>query len=229
MEEQSPKDLIVTTLKEKAVLKQDVFAISKEIFGVLTEVLEEVITEIKTDFGDTDDRVVLEFKVKSPYEGELIIAGDTLVFQMHTNVFQFDSSNSLWKTSYLSDDEARSFCGIISVYNFLSDSFRFNRLNDLGYLIARIFINHEKHFFVQGKRQLGFLYNDFVNSVIDREKLKSIVHSSILYTLDFDLYTPPYDHVKEVTVSEMAEMTQNVKMKTGKRLGFRFQADSDEV
>ena len=38
--------------------------------------------------------------------------------------------------------------------------------NDLGYLIGRIFINHENHFMVQGKRQLGFLYNDFINQLL---------------------------------------------------------------
>lgn len=229
MEELTPKELIVKTIKEKTCLKQDVYGVTRETFKELKSVLEECIANIKKDFGKTDGRVVLEYNDKGPLEAELVIAGDTLVFHMHTNVFQFDSSNSLWKTSYLKDDEGRGYCGIISIYNFLSDSFRYNRVNDIGYMIARIFVNHEKHFFVQGKRQLGFLYNDFVNAVIDREQLVSIVQSAILYTLDFDLYTPPYDHVKQVTVSQMAEMTQNNKVTTGKRLGFRFQADSDEV
>ena len=56
-----------------------------------------------------------------------------------------------------------------------------------------------------------------------------MVLSVILYTLDFDLLTPPYDQVNQVTVSEMNELNANVQLSTGKRLGFRFQADSDEV
>jgi len=34
---------------------------------------------------------------------------------------------------------------MISIYNFLSDSFKFNRVNDIGYLIARVFTNKENH------------------------------------------------------------------------------------
>jgi hypothetical protein len=33
--------------------------------------------------------------------------------------------------------------------------------------VARLFLNKDGHFFVQGKRQLGFLYNDLANNPID--------------------------------------------------------------
>jgi hypothetical protein len=49
-----------------------------------------------------------------------------------------------------------------------------------------------------------------------------------LYVLEFDLLAPPYDQVNQVTVSEMNELNANMQISTGKRLGFRFQAD-DEV
>ena len=38
----------------------------------------------------------------------------------------------------------------------------------MGYCIGRIFINKENHYFVEGKRQLGFLYNDFMNSKMNK-------------------------------------------------------------
>ena len=44
----------------------------------------------------------------------------------------------------------RTYCGVINMYNFLSDSFKYNRENDLGYLIGRMFINKENTF-VEGK------------------------------------------------------------------------------
>ena len=56
---------------------------------------------------------------------------------------------------YPEENPNRGFCGLIHIYNFLNDSFKYNRVHDLGYLIGRIFINHENHFMVQGKRQLG--------------------------------------------------------------------------
>ena len=119
--------------------------------------------------------------------------------------------------------------GVINMYNFLSDSFKYNRERDLGYLVARLFLNKDGHFFVQGKRQLGFLYNDLVNNTIDPAKLKQVMHSAILYVLDFDLLTPPYDQVNQVTVSEVNELNANMQISTGKRLGFRFQSDVEDV
>jgi hypothetical protein len=80
---------------------------------------------------------------------------------------------------------------------------------------------------VEGKRQLGFLYNDFQNSVISREQLRNIVESAILYCLHFDLYTPPFDEVKVITLGQVQEANAMASVKTGKRLGFRFQADND--
>jgi hypothetical protein len=148
---------------------------------------------------------------------------------MHSNVFEFDKSHRIWKTSYVRDREGLSYCGMINVYNFLNDSFKYNRANDIGYLIARIFLNVENHYFVEGKRQLGFLYNDFAHAVIDEETLRRIVESTIVYCLDFDLFTPPFDAVKEVSVNEIMEASFANQFRTGKRLGFRFHADNDSI
>jgi hypothetical protein len=120
----------------------------------------------------------------------------------------------------------KSYCGVINIYNFLADSFKYQRVNDLGYLIARLFVNHEQHFFVEGKRQLGFLYNDFANAVITPEKLQDIVETTIAYCLDFDLFTPPFDEVKVISLGQLEDESSMMSLKTGKRLGFRFQADT---
>ncbi|MFM1930961.1 MAG: hypothetical protein RL226_264 [Bacteroidota bacterium] len=222
------KDLIVNLIKERSVLKQDVYACTKSVFEDLKTVLKEVVDEIQADFGETDARVQFHYKDKGEYEAEVKIAGDVLIFYMHTNVFQFDKSHSVWQTSYMRDNELNGYVGVINVYNFLADSFKYQRYNDMGYMIGRLFINKDRHFMVQGKRQLGYLFNDFMNSVITHEQLKSIVHASILYTLGFDLYTPPYQAVQEVTVGEIESMSQSLKIATGKRLGFKFSFD-DEI
>ena len=117
---------------------------------------------------------------------------------------------------------------MINVYNFLADSFKYNRTNDIGYLVARCFVNNEDHFFVEGKRQLGFLYNNFIHDIIDSKKIRSILESTILYSMDFDLLTPPYDNMKEVSVMDIIEVTNAMNIKTGKRLGFKFQVDNDD-
>ncbi len=219
--------MILKILKEKASLKQDVFIKNIALFAVLKSVVKEFAEELKTQAAEIDKRLVVEYKNKSEFEFELRVAGDVLLFSMHTNVFEFDTSHPIWKTSYLRDNESRSYCGMINVHNFLADSFKYNRANDLGYLVARIFVNNEDHFFVEGKRQLGFLYNDFAHSIIDAVQLRQIVESAVLYCLGFDLFTPPFDEVKVVSLAQVLENSSMMSVKTGKRLGFRFQADSD--
>lgn len=229
MKKQNRKETIIQTLKTKAVMKQDVYKQTAFVFSELKAVIREIVAELKKEMDQTDKRIVIDFKERSEFQVELKVAGDVLFFHMHTNIFEFDKSHPVWKTSYVKDNEFNSYCGMIQVYNFLADSFKYNRVNDVGYMVTRIFINRESHFFVEGKRQLGFLYNDFVTAPIDREALKAIVESTILYCLNFDLFTPPFDSVREVTVSEIQEASNSLQIKTGKRLGFRFLADTDQI
>jgi len=228
MEQLTTKELIFKSLKEKSSMKQDVFHNTLQTFKALKTVVKAVTEELKT-YSTTDKRVVVEYKEVSDYQFQLRVAGDTIIFYMHTNVFDFDKSHRIYKSSYVKEDNYRTFCGMIQIFNFLSDSFIYNRVNDLGYLIGRIFINRENHYFVEGKRQLGFLYNDFVNTVIDESALRAIVESAVLYCLNFDLLTPPFDSVKEVPVSDILAVENFLKISTGKRLGFRFQADTDHI
>lgn len=227
MAQPEAKAIILKLLKEKSALKQDVYYQTIALFKELKSVVQELATELRPEARAIDKRLEVDFQDKSEYEFELRVAGDVLIFNMHTNVFEFDKSHPLWRTAYVRDSPYNSFCGQISVYNFLNDSFKFNRINDTGYLLARLFINSEKHYFVDGKRQLGFLYNDFVNNIIDKAAMRRIVESLIIYALDFDLYTPPFDAVKEVSVLQIMEASISNNVKTAKRLGFRFQADND--
>ena len=118
---------------------------------------------------------------------------------------------------------------MINIYNFLADSFKYNRSDDVGYLIARFFLNKDMHYFVEGKKQLGFLYNDFDHAVLDRQAAKAVIESTILYCLNFDLFTPPYDEVHQLSVKDMIETTNSVGFSTGKRLGFRFLSEQDKI
>jgi hypothetical protein len=223
------KKLILQTLKEKSCMKQDVFENATKNFELLKEVLNEIVEEYREVMDKIDRRIEIGFKSRSQYEAELRFAGDVLLFHMHTNVFDFDKSHSMWRTSYVQQGKYRSYCGMINVYNFLSDSLKYNRVNDSGYLVARIFINRENHFFVEGKKQVGAKFNDFVNSQIDKEQLRRIVQSTILYSLEFDLLTPPYDAMREIQVNDIEQIRSNMNLKTAKRLGFKFYSDKDKI
>jgi len=222
-------DKIVHTLKTKSCLKQDVYALTKEVFAILKEELEVYCSQLQNEVCPLDERIRIEYTAKGDFVCEATIAGDLLVFVMHTNVSQFEGEHEIWRTSYMKEDDNRGFCGTIHIYNFLADSFRQNRVNDVGYLIGRLYVNSERHFFVQGKRPLGLLFNDFVNDVLTKDKVKEVIKTAIQYTLDFDLYTPPYHEVQQVTVSEMLQINQSSFFKTGKRVGYKFQTDADNI
>ena len=107
----------------------------------------------------------------------------------------------------MKEDKTRGYFGIINIYNFLAESYLKNRSNDLGYLIGRIFINKDEHFMVEGKGQLGFLFQDLTNSILTDPILTNIIYVSFSYALDFDLLTPPYEIVSKVTVFQMQELS----------------------
>jgi hypothetical protein len=229
MEKRTSRELILDTLTEKSVVKQDVMEITMATFKEFKLAAKELTADLKSKIAEVDSRLVIEFRDKGEYEFLIRIAADVLVFTMHTSVFDFDKSHNIWKNTYVKEKPQRTMCGVFHIYNFLADSFEYNRTNDLGYLIARVFVNCEKHFFVEGKRQLAFLYNDFKNAVINEQQMTAVIESAILYSMDFDLLTPPYDNVKLTTVSEIMEWSNNLSIRTGKRLGFKFQADADDI
>jgi len=216
------QDQILFLLKNKSVLKQDVFHNTIAQFNSLKEVLKTTIKELTEKFGDTDSRVTFEYRDRGAFQCEIRVAGDLLIFQMHTNVFQFEKDSSFWQTGYLKEKPENSYVGTINVYNFLSDSFRYDRTADVGYLLARAFINKENHFVVQGKKHLGILFNDLVASNFDSSSQQKFVDQVILYALNFDLLIPPYENLHQITVEEMQDINHSGSLATGKRIGFQF-------
>jgi hypothetical protein len=219
------KQLILETLVEKEKMKDQVYTHTMTAFGTLSKVLNEIIEDYNKELPE--ESMHFEMKIRGKYDYELKVANDVLIFTISPNVFEFDRSHGIWKTSYVQDNILTNYAGIINIYNFISDSFKFNRGDDIGYLIGRIFVNKDNHYFVEGKRQLGFLYNDFQNAVLDKEEIRKIVNSAILYCLDFDILVPPYDNVKIATVNQMQEKIKNTQTILGKRMGFRFYMDNE--
>jgi hypothetical protein len=218
-------DKIVDTLKTKSVLKQKIFDQTSRTFTVLKGILSEIASELNPLMTDIDARVTVEYTDRGMFEAQLKVAGDMLVFSMFTNAFEFDRNHSIWKNSYVSNNPHSSICGMISIYNFLNDSFRYNRTADLGYLIARIFINREQYYFVEGKQQMNNWVNHFGKETISKQILRDIVEAAILYTLNFDLLVPPYDAVKIISLEQMNSKIESSRFQTGKRLGFTFNSD----
>lgn len=221
----SKQEQIFNQLRQKSVLKQQIYDNTLEVFNMIKDILGTLEDDCSQALQGVDSRVLMEYNDRGRHEAEIRVAGDLLIFSMHTNVFEFDRDHNIWKLSYVRENRDNSYCGIINIYNFLSDSFKYNRLDDLGYLIGRIFINRDMHYFVEGKRQMGFLYNNFGTAVITQESIKQVVETAISYAIEFDLLVPPYDMVKIASVMQMNSKIETSRMQTGKRLGFKFNSD----
>jgi len=215
---------IADIISKKGSLKSHIYDQTVEILKLFKETAKEIISELQSNMNPKAP-IVLNYKDRSDFEFEIKFAGDVLIFMMHSNVFEFSKYHNIMNIPYVKNNSENSYCGVINIYNFLSDSLKYNRLNDLGYMIGRVFVNHEKHYYIEGKREIAMIYNDFSKSIIDKNSVRQIILSSIFYTINFDLLTPPYEQVKIVTVDEIQTSIDNMKMKTAKRLGFTFQAD----
>ncbi|MCH2224878.1 MAG: hypothetical protein MK066_08930, partial [Crocinitomicaceae bacterium] len=192
---------IIDLLINKAAVKQDVAGYSERILRGFKEMMTIELDELRKNIND--QRIRLKFEDKGKYEFRVSIGSDVLVFQLHRNIFRLPDDNPLWKTDYLQQNGANGYFGIINIYNFLAESFEQNRYNDPGYLIGRVLMNHEEHFMVEGKGQLGFLFRDLENSKLNQDIIRHILQVSISHAIDFDLITPPYNTVQEVSVMQV--------------------------
>jgi hypothetical protein len=212
---------IIDGLNNKAVLKQHIYRNTLTVFEQFKKCATEIADKLTPEVVSKDESLEVELTEIGEFEFHLKFSGDTIAFIMHTNVFSFPPEHEISKTSYVNEVQDRGYCGMIQAYNFLSDSLKYQRLADIGYLLARIFINCEGNFYVDGQRQLDFLFKDFSKQKINNESVIKVIEQTMLYALDFDLYIPPMDNMKEITVQEKDYFNNPRGFATGKRLGFK--------
>ncbi|RQO74546.1 hypothetical protein DBR43_03925 [Pedobacter sp. KBW06] len=212
----------------KASLKQSIYRNTTEIFDLLKKQLSKTAGRLKQDYGVKDTSVEIDYKENNKFEAQLKFSGDMLMVSMHSNIFNFEPSHSIFQTKYIKEDPSLSYCGIIYIHNFLADSIKYNRLADQGSLIARILINKDKHFMVEGEGALDFLYQDIANNLVTEEKLTDIIERSILFCLASDLVIPPFAQIKEVTLNQKQSMLAASGYPTGKHLGYQFKAEIEQ-
>ncbi len=217
---------ILQVLLDKSVLKQDISNDTEKVFALLKSHIKIELAELQKSV--TDKRVRLSFHEKGEAEIHVYVGSDVLVFTLHNNVFRLPDSSALWGTSYFKSNENNGYFGVIYVYNFLAESFLQNRMNDSGYLIGRILINHERHFLVEGKGTLGRLFQDPQNMELNEEIIGLIVQLSFHYALTFDLLVPPFEIMEELSVAQIQQISDELKLKTAKRLGFKRLSEESE-
>ncbi|PCJ64051.1 MAG: hypothetical protein COA58_13765 [Bacteroidetes bacterium] len=212
---------IIGGLNNKAGLKQHIYRNTKTVFDELKRYAKEIAERLTPEVIKKDKSLEVQFSEISEFEFHLKFSGDTIAFIMHTNVFAFPPEHEVSKMEYVEEAPERGYCGMIQAYNFLSDSIKYQRLSDVGYLLARIFINSEAHFYVDGQRQLDFLFKDFHQNEINEDTIVKIIEQTMLYALDFDLYVPPMEVMSEITLQQKNYENNPNGLATGKRLGFK--------
>ena len=220
------RKVILDLLLNKSALKQNIADDCEQVFLTIKDTIKKEIDALQKKIKD--QRIRLSYKEKGNYEMHVFVGSDVLVFHLHNNVFRLPDENALWGTKYLRENDANGYFGVIYIYNFLAESFLQNRLNDSGYLIGRLFINHERHFMMEGKGQLGVMFRDLENTTLSDDLLCLIVQSSFAYALEFDLLVPPYEYVAELSVGEIQLISNNLQLQTGKRLGFKMKSDESD-
>ena len=219
------KSEIINILKTKSKNKQLVYSNTKTFFENLKEKLIQTEKYLTDKVTSSNKEIEIKYLSSGNFEAMLQLSGETLLFNMHSNVFDLPKNHAFKNSDYLKNDVERSFCGMINIYNFLSDSFRYKRLNDEVYLIGRIFINKDNNFFVDGEKPIGFLFRDFHNQNVTSDLIEKILSTCILYCLNDDLIVPDFNDYKIINIHHIMQMSNNQKLKTAKKLGYRL---SDE-
>ncbi len=220
------REHLLKLLLDKSALKQDVADDCEKVFMSFKKAICKELDALKLKIKDP--RIRLNYEDKGEHEIHAYIGSDVLVFNLHRNVFKMPDNDPLWGTAYFRSNENNGYFGIINIFNFLAESFLQHRINDSGYLIGRIFINHERHFYVEGKGHLGSLFRDTQNSVVNDEVIAAIVQLAFAYALQFDLHIPPFDYFSEITVEQIQLMGESLKLETAKRLGFKMKSEESE-
>ncbi len=216
------RNSIISTVGAKALLRAEIELRMTDSFEDLCAVLADLATEYNTLL---EGKTTVRYERMAQHVAQFTINEDTLIFAQHTDIFQFDRDHEAWQTPYVVEDATRSYAGIVNVYNFLAESFKYDRDEDIGYLIARVFIGKEGAYFVEGKRQRNMGVSHYGEQTLDRNNWRRVVETALKYAAEFDLLAPPYETEKLTDLIHLKAKILTSKTKTAKRLGFSFNSD----
>lgn len=220
-------EYIQQLLESKSTAKQITYKNLLAAFNQLAKESKRIVEELKKKVRPADEDVTVNFLPVNEHEFHVKLAGDLLIFVLHTNVVTLDEAHEVMKEPYIREQDANRYFGQIMIYNFMSDSLRFNRINDPGYLLARLLINHENRFIVEGEGQLGTLFSSISNPPVNEEILNTIVKLSLTLAIENDLMAPPFPQVQFITLYQKMEKTQ--ELGAGQKIGFRMSYENKTI
>jgi hypothetical protein len=224
--DQSKYEQIVTLLSGKGAHKCLVLNHTKSAFQILKEEGKQLVADLNESL-EGHEEVKVAFRDLGDYQFRLLVDEDVLIFNLHEEVFDIEKSHPLWKSSYLKDNRLNAFCGMITIFNFLTTSIESNRPDDIGNQIGRVFINLDNHFFVEGKKEVGYLYSNFSDQLFNTSHMRELLLSTVLHCLGSDLTAPPFETFGVLNVAQINEINRTLGARSYKPLGFTFKNEDD--
>jgi len=213
---------IIEVLREKAVLKQRLYSQTFELFESYRKLAIQISDHLHTVLKDTNPIVPVAFHETGELEFRLRFSGDFLIFSMHSNIMALPPDHPALRTEYLKDDPCKAYFGQILIYNFMHDSFRYNRQQDIGYMVARLMINCDGRYFIEGVRPVNFMQPEISEQAITTEVLQELLEKSMLVAIETDLTSVPIQNMMIMSVGD--KLAQN-ESRAGEKLGFRFSGE----
>jgi hypothetical protein len=213
-------DLIAQGLSGKSSAKQAIFRATQAAFDVLRQASQELCLELTQKITTTVDASVrIEYYPVNGMEFHIRFSGDLLVFVMHSNIVTFPDTFGPMATPYVEADFRRRFFGHIMAYNFMADSIKYQRLNDPGYLVGRLLVNIDSHYFLEGVQQLELPDHDMSENPVTADAMRLFVESAMIAAVNNDLIAPPMSDIQRITVKQKLE---NQQVSRASKVGFSF-------
>jgi len=224
-EEKDPFDRIKFLLESKSTAKQITYKNLLAAFNSLRKEANRIATDLTAKARPHDEDVTIHFRDVNEHEFEVKLAGDLLSFVLHTNIVTFDPNSEVMKDPYIKKDFVNRYFGQIMIYNFMADSLKFNRVNDPGYLLVRLLINHEGRYVVEGDGNLASLAGKISADPITEQELTILVKLAMTLAIENDLMAPAFPDVRFITVFQKMEKTQ--ELGAGQKIGFQMSYQND--
>jgi hypothetical protein len=219
-------DQIFEGLKQKSTAKQAIYRNTQAAFDCLRLVSQELVVELTRRLTPLDSSVVIEYRSINDMEFHIRFSGDLLVFVMHSNIVTFPDEYGPMPSKYVEADFRRRFFGHIMAYNFMADSIKYQRMNDPGYLVGRLLVNIENHYFLEGVQQLELPDNDMSDNRITPNAMRLFVESAMIAAVNNDLVAPLLPEIQKISVKQKLE---NQQVSRGSKVGFSFSAQQPQV
>ncbi|HEY4650601.1 MAG TPA: hypothetical protein VIG72_04260 [Pontibacter sp.] len=211
---------IINGLHQKSVTKQAIYRNTKATFDRMKELAQHIVEDLTKRITKQDADVLIEYSSISEFEFHVKFSGDLLVFIMHTNIITFPDDYELMRNDYIEEDFRRRFFGQILAYNFMADTIKYNRVDDPGYLVGRMLINIDRHFVIEGVKQMDLPYDRISQNVINNKTLRLIIESAMVAAVNNDLMGQDVSEIERITLKQKHENMITQPRKVGFKVNY---------